>query len=71
MQLVDEGRIELDAPVRTYIPGLRLKDEQGARVVTVLHLLNHTAGWSGDFFMDTGEGPDALDVHGPDGPSSR
>ncbi len=62
MQLVEQGRIELNAPVRTYIPELRLKDEQVARDVTVLHLLNHTAGWDGDFFKDTGEGPDALDL---------
>ena len=62
MQLVEQGRVELDAPVRTYIPELRLKDEQVARDVTVLHLLNHTAGWDGDFFRDTGEGPDALDL---------
>ncbi len=62
MQLVEQGRVELDAAVRTYIPDLRLKDEQVARDVTVLHLLNHTAGWDGDFFKDTGEGPDALDL---------
>ena len=62
MQLVEQGLVDLDAPVRTYIPELRLKDEQVARDVTVLHLLNHTAGWDGDFFKDTGEGPDALDL---------
>jgi CubicO group peptidase (beta-lactamase class C family) len=45
MQLVEQGRVELDAKVRTYIPELRLEDEQVARDVTVLHLLNHTAGW--------------------------
>jgi len=59
--LVEQGLIELDAPVRTYVPDLRLKDEQVARDVTVLHLLNHTAGWDGDLFEETGEGDDALD----------
>jgi CubicO group peptidase (beta-lactamase class C family) len=59
--LVEQGRIDLHAPVRTYVPELRLKDEQVAREVTVLHLLNHTAGWDGDLFEDTGEGGDALD----------
>ena len=59
--LVEQGRIDLEAPVRTYVPELRLKDEQVAREVTVLHLLNHTAGWDGDLFEDTGEGDDALD----------
>ena len=61
LQLVEQGRIDLDAPVRTYVPDLRLKDEQVARDVTVLHLLNHTAGWDGDFLKETGEGEDALD----------
>ena len=28
--------------------------------MTVLQLLNHTAGWEGDFFEDTGDGDDAL-----------
>ena len=61
LQLVEQGRIDLDAPVRTYVPELRLKDEQVARDVTILHLLNHTAGWDGDFFRETGEGDDALE----------
>jgi CubicO group peptidase (beta-lactamase class C family) len=59
--LVEQSRIDLDAPVRTYVPELQLKDEQVARDVTILHLLNHTAGWDGDLFEDTGEGDDALD----------
>jgi CubicO group peptidase (beta-lactamase class C family) len=59
--LVEQGRIDLHAPVRSYVPELRLKDEQVAREVTVLHLLNHTAGWDGDLFEDTGEGADAID----------
>jgi CubicO group peptidase (beta-lactamase class C family) len=60
MRLVDRGTLELDAPVRTYVPELRLRDEEVARSVTVLQLLNHTAGWDGDDFEDTGEGDDAL-----------
>ena len=61
MVLVERGDIDLDAPVRRYVPELRLQDEQVARDVTILHLLNHTAGWDGDLFDDTGEGDDALD----------
>jgi CubicO group peptidase (beta-lactamase class C family) len=60
MQLVEKGRVDLNSPVRTYLPELRLKDEKVAGEVTVLHLLNHTAGWQGDFFADTGHGDDAL-----------
>ena len=60
LQLVEQGRVELDAPVRRYVPELRLKDEGVARAVTVLQLLNHTAGWQGDLMDNTGDGDDAL-----------
>ncbi|WP_290652468.1 serine hydrolase domain-containing protein [Aquisalimonas sp.] len=58
--LETEGRVELDAPVRRYVPELHLADATAAAQVTLLQLLNHTAGWEGDFFPDTGEGDDAL-----------
>ena len=61
MRLVESGRVALDAPVRTYVPELRLRDEGVAHRVTVLHLLNHTAGWAGDLMNVTGEGDDALE----------
>jgi CubicO group peptidase (beta-lactamase class C family) len=63
LRLVEQATIDLDEPVRTYVPELKLKDEQVARDVTVLQLLNHTAGWDGDLFEDTGEGADALDLY--------
>ncbi|MGW1284962.1 serine hydrolase domain-containing protein [Streptomyces sp. NPDC002586] len=44
MRLVEQGRVELDAPVRRYVPELRLADEDTAARITVLNLLNHTAG---------------------------
>lgn len=60
MRLVERGEIDLDATVRTYLPGFRVADEDVAAKVTVLQLLNHTAGWSGDHFRDFGLGDDAL-----------
>jgi CubicO group peptidase (beta-lactamase class C family) len=60
MRLVEAGQVDLAAPVRGYVPELVLRDEDVAARVTVLHLLNHTAGWTGDYFEDTGEGDDAL-----------
>jgi CubicO group peptidase (beta-lactamase class C family) len=60
MALAEAGKVGLDDPVRTYVPELRLKDEAAARVVTVLQLLNHSAGWNGDYFEDTGDGEDAI-----------
>lgn len=61
MRLVEAGKVDWDAPVRTYVPELELSDEQTAATVTVLQLFNHTAGWAGDF-MGAGSdlGDDAL-----------
>ncbi|MDT7547901.1 MAG: hypothetical protein QOE84_295 [Actinomycetota bacterium] len=63
MRLVDQGKVDLDAPVRTYVPELKLKDEDVAAKVTVLQLFNHTAGWEGDMMDDTGNGDDALEKY--------
>ena len=60
MRLVAQGQVELDAPVRRYVPELRLADEQAAAEITVLNLLNHTAGLDWRMIVDTGEGDDAL-----------
>lgn len=60
MRLVADGRVELDAPVRRYVPELRLKDEHATEVVTVQNLLNHSSGLGWDLLVDTGEGDDAL-----------
>ena len=61
MQLVDEGRIELDGPVRRYLPGFRVADEAVSGAVTIRHLLTHTSGIDGDHFADTGRGDDCLE----------
>ncbi|MEU3451812.1 serine hydrolase domain-containing protein [Streptomyces thermolilacinus] len=42
LQQVDRGRIELDAPIARYLPGL-VPGERGRRI-TVRMLLNHTSG---------------------------
>jgi CubicO group peptidase (beta-lactamase class C family) len=60
MRLVEQGRLNLDATVRTYLPDFRTSDPTVAPRVTLRQLLNHTAGWLGDYFADTGPGDDAL-----------
>jgi CubicO group peptidase (beta-lactamase class C family) len=60
MRLVEDFALDLDEPVRTYLPDLRLADEDVAARVTMRHLFTHTGGWDGDFFDDTGRGEDAL-----------
>ncbi|OXY98336.1 serine hydrolase [Streptomyces diastatochromogenes] len=44
LQLVGEGRIGLDAPVDTYLPGLLRGDGIDGRHITVRQLLQHTSG---------------------------
>jgi CubicO group peptidase (beta-lactamase class C family) len=46
MRLVEEGRVGLDAPYRSYVPEFRLADEKAAGAITVRELLNHTSGLS-------------------------
>ena len=61
MRLVAEEKVELNAPVRRYVPEFRLKDQQAADKITVLNLLNHTSGLDWRVNADTGEGDDALE----------
>jgi D-alanyl-D-alanine carboxypeptidase len=44
LQLVGEGRIELDAPVETYLPELVRGEGGDGREITVRQILQHTSG---------------------------
>lgn len=44
MQLVEAGKIDLDAPVQRYLPWFRVADLRASAQITVRHLLNHTSG---------------------------
>ncbi|MFE0154710.1 serine hydrolase [Nonomuraea sp. NPDC059007] len=60
MQLVDEGKVALDEPVRTYLPGFAVADPEVGAAVTPRHLLNHTNGIE-ESFGDPGEGDDVYE----------
>ena len=64
MALVERGRLTLDDPVGRLLPTFRLPTPGLAERVTVRHLLTHTAGFLGDWFLVrppvVGEGDDAL-----------
>ena len=47
MRLVEQGKVELRAPVQKYIPEFRVRDSVVSRDVTVWHLLTHLGGWEG------------------------
>ena len=44
MQLVDAGKLDLDAPVQRYLPWFSLASPEAAEALTVRHLLNQTSG---------------------------
>ena len=60
-QLVNEGVLDLDRPVRDYMPGFRLSDPAATEVLTARHLLTHTSGIDGNHFTDTGRNDDAIE----------
>ncbi|EWM12517.1 serine hydrolase [Kutzneria sp. 744] len=63
MQLVDEGKVDLDCPVRDYLPEFRVADDSASAKITVRHLLSHTSGFEGDYFTDTGRGDDCVEKY--------
>jgi CubicO group peptidase (beta-lactamase class C family) len=52
MQLVDEGRVNLDKPVVHYLRDFMIADAEATQSITVRQLLNHTNGIAGDYFPD-------------------
>lgn len=48
-QLLDEGLISLDTPVKVYIPYFEILNSRYSSDITLRHLLGHTSGIDGDF----------------------
>ncbi|AWB43045.1 serine hydrolase [Paenibacillus sp. CAA11] len=46
MQLAEQGKLDLKAPVQRYLPWFRTEGEQASGQVTVMHLLHQTSGIS-------------------------
>ena len=65
MQLVEAGKVELDAPVQCYLPWFRVADPQVSAQITVRHLLNQTSGlplWQSEIAgADFDDRPDATE----------
>ena len=65
MQLVEVGKVELDAPVQRYLPWFRVADPEASAQMTVRHLLNQTSGMSmlaGSIHLaDMDDSPDATE----------
>lgn len=63
MQLVDEGLLDIDAPVRDTVPAFAIGDDTAAGAITTRQLLSHVSGFEGDLFNDTGVGDDAVEKY--------
>ena len=44
MRLVEHGKLDLDAPVVTYVPGFTFSDPELGKAITLRHVLSHTTG---------------------------
>lgn len=60
MRLCEQGKLDLDTPVITYVPELQLANAEAREVITLRHLLSHSSGIEGDRFIDYGRGDDVL-----------
>src|SRR5215216_269637 len=67
MQLVEAGKLDLDAPVQRYLPWFRVADETASAQITIRHLLYHTSGLPAAAGMQQAfsgnERADALEQH--------
>jgi CubicO group peptidase (beta-lactamase class C family) len=59
-RLVDEGRLELDRPVVSWLPELKLSRPSATAALLPRHLLSMTSGLDFGQYYDFGAGPDAL-----------
>jgi CubicO group peptidase (beta-lactamase class C family) len=63
MLLVDQGKVDLDRPVKRYLPNFHVADPQGTETITLRHLLSHTSGLVSDYsfrYEDADDGGNAI-----------
>jgi CubicO group peptidase (beta-lactamase class C family) len=63
VRLAEQGKLNLDAPVRDVLPDFKVADADVTEQVTPRHLLTHTSGIAGECFADTGRGDDCLRLY--------
>jgi CubicO group peptidase (beta-lactamase class C family) len=47
MRLVEQGKLDLKAPVQKYLPEFKVRDAGVSKSATIWNLMTHTAGWEG------------------------
>jgi CubicO group peptidase (beta-lactamase class C family) len=46
MQLHEQGKLDIDMPVKTYLPEFEIADTEAMKTITIRNLLNHVSGLS-------------------------
>ena len=59
-QMVNSGVLDLNRPIRSYLPEFALGDPAATESITARHLLTHTSGIDGNLFTGTGVSADAI-----------
>lgn len=62
MQLAEDGVIDIDAPVRRYLPWFTTSTPDAAAEITLRHLLNHQSGFSARTGLDNLMNSDSSDT---------
>ncbi len=60
MSLVEEGRLDLDTPVASYLPSFSVADPVATRVITLRQLHSMSSGLDNGDYAEHGPGEDAL-----------
>jgi len=60
MSLVEEGKLDLDVPVKEYFPEFMVADPRATSTISLRHLLTMSAGIDNGDYRDFGEGEDAI-----------
>ena len=61
LKMAERGELDLEAPVRKYLPEFSVLDSEASEKAKVIDLFQHRTGWQGDYFEDPSSGEDALE----------
>jgi len=61
LKMAERGELDLDAPIRKYLPDFQVGDIEASEKSRVIDLFQHRTGWQGDFIDDLGSGEEALE----------
>lgn len=60
LKMADRGELDLNAPVRKYLPDFQVNDIEASEKAKLIDLFQHKTGWRGDYFDDLSSGEDGL-----------